>query len=102
MSITDKNKVIPPNEGELKKRISNAEVKDIDEVFHPYTIVNIKDVLQILDIAAKEFPFRDDVLGISTRKIRKGGKLNFEKDLRTPTIEDAKAWFKKFFGDATP
>jgi hypothetical protein len=99
MSITDKNKLIPPNKGELKQKI---KLKSFIEKTKRGTCVELTELYPILDVAAKEFPFRDDALGISTRKIRKGGKLNLEKDLRTPTIEDARTWFLKFFGDATP
>lgn len=74
------------SEGLLYKKIDEAEVKDIDEVFHEYTIVNIKDVKEILDEA------KDDLIKTYCPVFENPTVENYEF-----MLDVWRNWFQKWF-----
>jgi hypothetical protein len=75
-------------DGELKRQISKQFVSN--HYSQP------RDVFPVLDAAAKEFPLRQNVIGIATENIPEGEELYGK--VRSVTLNDAIAWFEKWFG----
>jgi hypothetical protein len=79
------------SQGEFKKRLKAVDTN----IGSTETMI----LYEMIDEARKEWPLQDSVFGIATQDIAKDEEIDGK--IRPVTLEDIKAWFLKWFGEAS-